>query len=141
MNDQTKIWHLRTGNTPLIAAAIHNGHEAREEVVANPEVNIGTGTMDRMKWAPIVDRFISDLRSFDFLGRHLDVRENVKFKGGNFPRWIHETFPKSGCAIAIEFKKFFMDEWTGEPDMAQVDEIRHALASTVPGVLQILSEL
>ncbi len=107
----------------------------------NPEVNIGTGTMDRMKWAPIVDRFISDLRSFDFLGRHLDVRENVKFKGGNFPRWIHETFPKSGCAIAIEFKKFFMDEWTGKPDMAQVDEIRHALASTVPGVLQILSEL
>ena len=61
----------------------------------NPEVNIGTGTMDRERWASIVDRFMSDLRTFDFLGRHLDVRENVKFKGGQFSRWIHETFPES----------------------------------------------
>ena len=109
----------------------------------NPEVNVGTGTMDRARWAPIVDRFIADLRAFDFLGRHLDVRENVKFFGGQFPRWIHENFPESGCALAIEFKKFFMDEWTGEQDPArkQVEAIRQALKSTVPGVLQELQKL
>ena len=109
----------------------------------NPEVNVGTGTMDRARWAPIVDRFIADLRAFDFLGRHLDVRENVKFFGGQFPRWIHENFPESGCALAIEFKKFFMDEWTGEQDPArkQVEAIRQALESTVPGVLQELQKL
>ena len=65
---------------------------------ANREVNIGTGTMDRAYWAPVVDRFIADLRSFDFLGRHLDVRENVKFVGRGFPRFVHETFPRTGCA-------------------------------------------
>jgi hypothetical protein len=27
------------------------------EEVGNPEVNLGTGTMDRRKWAPIIDRF------------------------------------------------------------------------------------
>jgi hypothetical protein len=109
----------------------------------NPEVNVGTGTMDRERWAPIVDRFITDLRAVDFLGRHLDVRENVKFFGGQFPRWIHENFPESGCAIAIEFKKFFMDEWTGQPDPAgkQIEAIRRALAATVPGVLEALKEL
>lgn len=109
----------------------------------NPEVNVGTGTMDRARWAPIVDRFIADLRAFDFLGRHLDVRENVKFFGGQFPGWIHENFPESGCALAIEFKKFFMDEWTGEQDPArkQVEAIRQALESTVPGVLQELQRL
>ena len=41
----------------------------------NPEVNLGTGTLDRDRWAPLVDRFINDLRSFDFLGRHLQVHE------------------------------------------------------------------
>jgi len=109
----------------------------------NPEVNVGTGTMDRARWAPIVDRFIADLRAFDFLGRHLDVRENVKFFGGQFPGWIHENFPESGCALAIEFKKFFMDEWTGEQDPArkQVEAIRQALESTVPGVLEELRKL
>ncbi|MGB7293683.1 MAG: N-formylglutamate amidohydrolase [Thermodesulfobacteriota bacterium] len=101
----------------------------------NPEVNIGTGTMDRDFWSPIVDRFISDLRNFDFLGRKLDVRENVRFRGGNFPRWIHENFPKKGCALAIEFKKFFMDEWTGIPDRIQLAAISDALKSTVPGIL------
>ncbi|MGD8412983.1 MAG: N-formylglutamate amidohydrolase [Candidatus Latescibacterota bacterium] len=100
----------------------------------NPEVNIGTGTMDRDYWAPVVDRLISQLQLFDFMGRRLDVRENVKFRGGYFSRWIHETFPQTGCAVAIEFKKFFMDEWTGELDEACNRAIRDALTSTVPVV-------
>ena len=100
----------------------------------NPEVNVGTGTMDA-RWGPLADRFMSELRSFDFLGRHLDVRENVKFRGGHLSRWIHETFPDSGCALAVEFKKFFMDEWTGDSDEEQIDAIQKALRSTVPGLL------
>jgi len=106
----------------------------------NPEVNIGTGTMDRDFWSPAVDRFIADLRNFDFLGRKLDVRENVRFRGGNFPRWIHENFPQEGCALAIEFKKFFMDEWTGIPDLRQLAAISDALKSTVPGILEELEK-
>ena len=27
---------------------------------------------------------------------------------------IHERYPEKACVIAIEFKKIFMDEWTGE---------------------------
>jgi N-formylglutamate deformylase len=107
----------------------------------NPEVNIGTGTMDRNFWAPIVDRFITDLRNFNFLGRSLDVRENVRFRGGNFPRWTHENFPEKGCALAIEFKKFFMDEWTGVPDHVQLEAIANALQSTVPGILEELKKI
>jgi N-formylglutamate deformylase len=104
----------------------------------NPEVNIGTGTMNRSFWSPIVDRFITDLKNFNYLGRNLDVRENIRFRGGNFSRWIHENFPETGCALAIEFKKFFMDEWTGIPDNIQLAAINEALKSTVPGVLQEL---
>ncbi len=118
-----------------------NGPEGRlSNPEENPEVNIGTGTMDRSFWSTIVDRFIADLGSFDFLGRKLDVRENVRFRGGNFPRWIHESFPEKGCALAIEFKKFFMDEWTGIPDHVQLDTIGDALKSTVPGIIEELEK-
>ncbi|MCB9078884.1 MAG: N-formylglutamate amidohydrolase [Anaerolineaceae bacterium] len=104
----------------------------------NPEVNVGTGSLDRARWGPMVDRFMADLQAFNYLGRHLDVRENVKFKGGEFARWSHATFPQSACVLAIEFKKFFMDEWTGEPDPLHLAAIRQALESTVPGVLESL---
>ena len=75
----------------------------------NPEVNIGTGTMNREPWAPLVERLMTDLQTFDYLGRHLDVRENVKFQGGHFARWAHQTFPGAVCVLAIDFKKFFME--------------------------------
>jgi hypothetical protein len=101
----------------------------------NPEINVGTGSMDRSFWAPVVDRFIADLRQYDFHGRRLDVRENVKFFGGRFPRWIHETFPGEVCAIAVEFKKTFMDEWTGELDRRYFAELQSALKATLPGLV------
>jgi glutathione synthase len=104
----------------------------------NPEVNVGTGTMNRAQWAPVVDAFIEALSTYDFQGRKLDVRENVKFVGRQLPKWVHENFPNTGCVIAIEMKKFFMDEWTGEPDREAMEEIKRALASTVEPVLAAL---
>jgi len=107
----------------------------------NPEVNLGTGTMDRERWAPIVEQFIHDLRAFDFMGRQLDIRENVKFRGGQFARWTHENFPESACVLSVEYKKFFMDEWTGVPDADQLEAIHRSLESTIPGVLISLKQL
>ena len=102
---------------------------------ANPEVNVGTGTVDRERWGPLVDRFMTDLRGAAGAAGGLDVRENVKFKGGHFSRWIHARYGAAACAIAVEFKKTFMDEWTGEPDRAHLGRLHEALASTVPGLL------
>jgi N-formylglutamate deformylase len=106
----------------------------------NPEVNVGTGTMKRDRWSSIVERFLRDLRSYDFLGRQLDVRENVRFRGGHFGRWTHASYPDTACVLSIEFKKFFMDEWTGEVDPEQLEAIRRALQSTVPGILDELRD-
>lgn len=116
-------------------------HAPPADPTANPEVNVGTGTMDRERWAPVVDRVLRDLSAADFMGRSLDVRENVKFRGGYFSRWVHESFPQSGCALAIEFRKFFMDEWSGEPDPEQVAAIGRVLAGVVPGIVEELQQL
>ena len=105
-----------------------------EEQAGNPQINLGTGSMNRDLWAPVVERFMADLRQHELDGKPLDVRENVRFKGGYLSRWIHENFPTSGCALAIEVKKTFMDEHTGELDTARHEQIGRALAATVPGV-------
>lgn len=98
-----------------------------------PEINIGTFSMNRRKWAHVVDPFLGALRDYDFDGRHLDVRENVAFEGrGEQTRFIHERFPETGCAIAIEFKKFFMDEWSGWPSRYHLAAMRNMINSTLP---------
>ncbi len=104
----------------------------------NPEVNVGTGTLDRGRWGPLVDRFMADLdEGARRAGRTgLDVRENVKFQGGYFSRWVHDRFGSDACVLAVEFKKTFMDEWTGEPDRAHLGQLKEALAYTLPGVLE-----
>jgi len=107
----------------------------------NPEVNLGTGTMERERWAPIIEQFITDLSLFDFLGQQLDVRENIKFRGGQFARWTHENFPRSACVLSIEFKKIFMDEWTGDPDPIKIGALHRGLETTVPGVLETLRRM
>ena len=107
----------------------------------NPEVNIGTGSMNRQKWHQLVDRFIDELGSSESGSNGLDVRENVKFKGGYFSKWIHETYPESACCLAIEFKKTFMDEWSGGAVPGSLSAIASALESTVPGVYEELRNL
>jgi hypothetical protein len=40
--------------------------------------------------------------------------------------------------LAIEVKKFFMDEWTGQLDRPQFDAVRAALAQAAAGVRDVL---
>lgn len=97
-----------------------------------PDINIGTFSMPRQRWAHVIDPFIEDLRAFDFMGRRLDVRENVAFQGkGELTRFVHRNWPDQGCAIAFEFKKFFMDEWTGKPDPEALDAMQRLMARAV----------
>ena len=109
-----------------------------EDPEGNPEVNVGTGSLDRARWGPIVDGFMDDLRDHSVSERRLDVRENIRFRGGHMSRWIHQHYPDTGCALAIEFKKTFMDEWTGDVDDAALGSLRDALAHTLPGLVEQL---
>jgi N-formylglutamate deformylase len=123
----------------FVVLDVHSYNHCRDGVgcaadpAMNPEVNVGTGSVDRARWGTLVDRFMRDLAKHG-----LDVRENVKFKGGHMSRWVHETFPQSGVALAVEFKKTFMNEWTGEVVEARIDELSRALASTLPGLVESL---
>jgi len=106
---------------------------------ANPDVNVGTGSMSE-RWRPVADSFVAALSQTKVRGSTLDVRENIRFKGRHFARWIHEHYPTTGCALALEFKKTFMDEWTGVLDEQHLDELTNALGNTIEPVLLALKE-
>jgi N-formylglutamate amidohydrolase len=104
----------------------------------NPEVNLGTGSLDRAQWGRLAERFARELSSNPSGTSPIDVRENVRFRGGNLSQWIHERFAGVGCCLAIEFKKTYMDEWTGELDPERLAELASALESTLPGLVEEL---
>ncbi len=101
----------------------------------NPEVNIGTKNMNMQIWRPVVDQWISTAQNHNYNNRSLDVRENVKFGGGYFTKYLYEKYGDKICGIAIEFKKFFMNEWTGVPDQHAIDNIKKMLEKTIHPVI------
>lgn len=131
---------------PFVVLDVHSYNHRRDGPDAapapeadNPEINVGTGSLDRERWGDLVDRVVDDLRSRRVCSRRLDVRENVRFEGGYLSRWVHERYPGVGCALALDMKKVFMDEWTGEPDDEHLRDLNAALAAAVPVLLDELA--
>ncbi len=113
-----------------------------DDPLLNPEINVGTKTLENPKiWHHLIDSVIEQMRDYDFQGRHLDVRENVKFYGGYFAQWIHENFYPNACVLSIEFKKFFMDEWSGKADIKQIEEIKKMLQTIIPVIEEELHKM
>ena len=130
---------------PFVVLDLHSYNHRRDGAdeppapdATNPEVNVGTGALDRARWSRVVDRFLETLAAQEVRGRRLDVRENVRFRGGELCRWVDRRYRGRGCALAIEFKKVFMDEWTGELDERHLEELRGALAAVVPALIEEL---
>jgi N-formylglutamate deformylase len=107
----------------------------------SPQVNVGTGSLDRDRFGTLVDAFVAALASHRVGGEHIDVRENVRFRGRALAAWVHERYPGLGCCLALEFKKTFMDEWTGEVDHELMEQTVLALAATVPVLDRELARL
>ena len=104
-----------------------------------PDINIGTFSMPRDDWAFLLDPLMERMREFDFNGRRLDVRENIAFQGkGELTRFVHQRYPGRGCAIALEFKKFYMDEWSGQPYPAELQAMRGFIRHTADAARHLL---
>ncbi|RLA03324.1 MAG: N-formylglutamate amidohydrolase [Gammaproteobacteria bacterium] len=145
---ETLLQHLAQHHRRFVILDLHaynyrrqGSHKGPADPGFNPDINIGTGSLDRVRWGSLVDRFAQDLTAFDFFGQHLDVRENIKFKGRQLAQWIHTHFAESACVLSVEFKKFYMDEWTGVGEVEQIQAIRDALQSTIPGIMEELRKV
>jgi N-formylglutamate deformylase len=131
---QQLIGRLLLRHGRLLVLDLHSYNHRRhgpampaENPTANPDINVGTGTMQREQWAVLVDAFIAALRRARVQERQLDVRENIKFLGGHFPRWLHSHYPSNVCVLSIECKKVFMDEWAATAEIGCLNDLRGAL--------------
>jgi N-formylglutamate amidohydrolase len=78
-----------------------------------PEINIGTKAVNRSVFKDIIDLFIERLSRIRIEDHHLRVGENEIFMGGYISRKYSKEHNRRLLVLAIEFKKIFMDEWTG----------------------------
>lgn len=89
----------------------------------NPDIILGRNNLHRNHY-PLVQILREKLDGMDYMGTPLDCRCDVKFSGGYLSRWINTQFPDSTICLAIEFKKIFMNEWTGELDLPAYEALK-----------------
>jgi len=104
--------------------------------LTDPEVNLGTASLNSAVFGHVARTF-SDV----MVAHGYDVRENVKFRGGYFAQWVNERYDAVGCALAIEFKKTFMDEWSGIAEPAALVRARTALAAAAARIEPLVTGL
>ena len=133
---------------PFVLLDVHSYNHRRDGADAepapvedNPDVNVGTASIDRETFGPLVERFLADIRAGAPGCGPVDARENVAFEGRALAWFVHDRYPGVGCTLALEFKKTWMDEWTAEVDDERLSCIRAALAGTLPGLAEELERL
>lgn len=100
----------------------------------NPDIIIGRNNMPQ-EYYPWMEKLRQKLDGQQVKGHKIDCRIDVKFTGGRLSRYVHQTYPDRVLCPAVEFKKIFMDEWTGELDsgfQAELANLFHKAVRTWP---------
>lgn len=126
----------------VVLLDIHSYNHRRDGPLAppadaadNPDIDLGMTTFDDSRFGSLAARFSQALRSAPFRGGLPDVRENVRYEGGgHFPEWLYRNYGDAVCAISLEYKKVFMDEWTAQADIAAIDDLRAGLRHAVDAI-------
>lgn len=114
---------------------VHTYNHRREDPFAeadsdaNPEINLGTA-FNKPQWKELCDNYAAFLTSQEYDGQPFDARQNIKFKGGAFAQWVLKNYGDKGSVLSIEFKKTFMDEWTGIADIPHVNALANLLSKS-----------
>jgi N-formylglutamate amidohydrolase len=111
-----------------------------DDPATSPDMNFGTLSLTSPGWRPFVERLVDVAARSDICGRPLTVGENVRFGGGYFPTWVNERYGTFGAAIAIEVKKFYMDEWTGRAHPRELRACTAVMARLAEGMADVFEE-
>lgn len=90
----------------------------------NPDIILGRSNMPD-SYYPLIEDLREHLDGKPLWDKTLDVRCDVKFTGGQLARFLHENFPDRLFCISIEFKKIFMNEWSGKLNPVAFFNIRN----------------
>lgn len=125
---------------------VHSYNHRRESALkeadsaTHPEVNMGTA-FNKSRWQHFCDSYTQWLCGIDVMGHKIDARQNVIFKGGAFAQWVTGKFGEQGAVFSIEFKKTFMDEWTGIADIPHIMKLKELLTWSVDFLQKEIKQL
>ncbi|UCE05903.1 MAG: N-formylglutamate amidohydrolase [bacterium] len=120
--------YLLQQNKFAIIFDLHSYCYQREErlpwhVNEDPDINLGTEAMNPSTFDNMIKEFLNRLAKISVDGHLISVAENKKFKGGYLARRLCARNHDTLAVFAIEFKKIFMNEWTGEFYLPILDEL------------------
>lgn len=139
---RTWLEHLIAEQGRVLLLDIHSYNHRRDGAFSNaapqednPDIDLGVTTSDRTKFGSVIDLLTTKLREKKAAGRKLDVRENVRYPdGGHWPEWVFAEFGDHVATVTLEYKKFYMDEWSGTAFLPVVEDLRQGLAEAVSAV-------
>ncbi|MCK4749359.1 MAG: N-formylglutamate amidohydrolase, partial [Bacteroidales bacterium] len=103
-----------------------------------PEINLGTRFINRQFFSPLVDCFLEGV-SGTRIGEHpMRVGENELFPGGYITRKFAKKYNRQVLVLAIEYKKIFMDERTGEIHKEHFDIVKNDFLRTRDQIMDLL---
>ncbi len=122
-----RLWQ---NNSFLIVLDLHSYNHRRggpnampDPQEGNPDIIIGRSNLIP-KHHPAAAELCRLINGESFMGKPLDCRMDIKFTGGYLSRALNAKYPDRLLCLAIEFKKMFMDEWTGKLDRVALDELK-----------------
>jgi hypothetical protein len=98
---------------------LHSYNYQRQGPVAwhvdpKPVINLGTGPVNHEIFGDCIQDFMNRLGTFKIDDRLIYVAENEIFKGGHLARRLSRNHYDRLLVLAIEFKKVFMNELSGD---------------------------
>jgi len=103
-----------------------------------PVINLGTEAINQNVFRESTINFLNHLSQISVDGRLISVRENDVFKGGYLARRLCARNHDQLAVFAIEFKKIFMDEWSGEFFPAIFDDLIKKFSQAVSSFIDEL---
>lgn len=87
-----------------------------------PEINLGTRAVNRELFTGAIESCLKELSATRIGDHPVRTAENKVFQGGYLSRRLSKARHNQVLVLALEYKKIFMDEWSGRvyPDILDV---------------------
>ena len=125
-----QVQRLIQKNAYLIILDLHSYNQRRGGPDApaapqedNPDIILGRNNLSQLYY-PRIEKLRARLDGKLLCGKPIDCRCDVKFTGGALSRKLNNDFAGKVLTIAIEFKKFWMDEHTGVVNEDRFGELK-----------------
>jgi len=125
--DLATIYMLRNNRFAVIFD-MHSYCYQREKKQAwyrdpRPEINLGSKSVNKELFKKAIVSFLENLSGLRIGDHSVRAAENEIFQGGYLSRRLSKVWHNQVLVLALEYKKIFMDEWTGEVHKEILDQL------------------